>query len=197
MHYFSLQAMVDCLDRLGPREISIDRVQAIVGDGVLDEATLRPYIGARPDKYARRLVHRGPYFDVMVLTWAPGQFTPVHNHAGNCGWVRLVRGQISEETFRLVPGASLPTAAVASDPEDRGGCVGLERTGEGVITQVGAVATADRERAIHRLGNPAEAGGDTTVTLHVYSMPHDACLAFDLDRRTCQRRELSFDPPLR
>ncbi len=197
MHYFSLQALVDCLDRLGPREITIDRVQSIVGDGVLDDATLRPYIGAKPDKYARRLVHRGPYFDVMVLTWAPGQFTPVHNHAGNCGWVRLVRGQIQEETFKLVPGASLPHAAVASDPENCGGNVGLERTGEGIISQVGAVATADRQRAIHRLGNPAGADGDTTVTLHVYSMPHDACLAFDLERRTCQRRELSFDAPLR
>ncbi|MFM1870639.1 MAG: hypothetical protein RL398_61 [Planctomycetota bacterium] len=195
MAYFSLQSLVERLDRLAPGEITLDRVQGIVGDGLLEEATLRPYIGARPDKYARRLVHRGPFFDVMVLTWSPGQFTPVHNHAGNSGWVRLVRGQISEETFKLVPGSSLPNANVAADPADKGGCVGLERTGEGIITQVGAVATADRIRAIHRLGNPARPGGDLTVTLHVYSLPHDSCLAFDLDKRTCQRRELSFDPP--
>ncbi len=193
MHYLSLQTLVDCLDRLDPKEITIERVQAIVGDGVLEESTVRPFVGVRADKYARRLVHRGPYFDVMVLTWGPGQFTPIHNHAGNLGWVRLVRGQISEETFRLVPGSSLPDAAIASDPRDKGGCVGLERTGEGVITQVGAVATADRIRAIHRLGNPATSAHDFAVTLHVYSLPHDSCLAFDLERRTCQRRELSFD----
>ncbi|MBL9076578.1 MAG: cysteine dioxygenase family protein [Planctomycetes bacterium] len=194
MTRLTLQTLVDRLGTLGPKDITLAGVQQIVGDGALDEATLRPFIGVRTDKYARRLVHRGRWFDVMVLTWAPGQFTPVHNHAGNCGWVRLVRGQISEETFRLVPGASLPDAAVAADPGERGGCVGLERTGSGVIAEIGAVATADRVRAIHRLGNPAAAGGDATVTLHVYSLPHDSCLAFDLDRRTCQRRDLAFDP---
>ncbi|MBX3463749.1 MAG: cysteine dioxygenase family protein [Planctomycetes bacterium] len=194
MTRLSLQTLVERLGRLGPGDITLPKVEAIVADGVLDEATLRPYVGERADKYARRLVHRSRWFDVMVLTWAPGQFTPVHNHAGNCGWVRLVRGQIAEETFRLVPGSSLPDAGTAADPGERGGCVGLERTGSGVIADVGAVATADRVRAIHRLGNPAAAGGATTVTLHVYSLPHDSCLAFDLERRTCQRRDLAFDP---
>ena len=193
MKRLSLETLVERLGRLGPRDITLSGVQAIVADGALDEASLRPYIGVRPDKYARRLVHRTRFFDVMVLTWAPGQFTPVHNHAGNLGWVRLVRGQIAEETWKLVPGASLPEAAVASDPAGRGGCVGLEATGSGVLATVGAVATADRVRAIHRLGNPTGAG-DPTVTLHVYSLPHDACLMFDLDKRTCARRDLSFDP---
>jgi cysteine dioxygenase len=195
MSRLTLQTLVDRLEHLAPAEITLARVEQLVGEGALDEATLRPFVGVRTDKYARRLVHRSKYFDVMVLTWAPGQYTPIHNHAGNCGWVRLVQGQIAEETFRLVPGASLPNAAVAADPGERGGCVGLERTGSGVISAVGAVATADRVRAIHRLGNPAAAGGDATVTLHVYSLPHDSCLAFDLERRTCQRRELAFDPP--
>lgn len=195
MQRLSLASFVDRLDNLRPADITIANVQALASDDALDEATLRPFIGARTDHYARRLVHRGRYFDVLVLTWTPGQRTPIHNHAGNLGWVRLVRGQIQEETFRLVPGASLPNAAVAKDPEGQGGNVGLERTGEGVIATVGAVATADRVRAIHRLGNPAAAGGDTTVTLHVYSLPHDCCLAFDLEKRTCQRRQLSCDPP--
>ena len=49
-------------------------------------------------------------------------------------------------------------------------------------------------RAIHRLGNPAAAGGDLTVTLHVYSLPHDRCLAFDAERRTVAVRDLAYDP---
>ncbi len=189
-----LQTLIDRLDMLAPSDIGVASVQAIVGDGALDEAELRRFVGVRADKYARRQVHRSRWFDVMVLTWAPGQFTPVHNHAGNHGWVRLVRGQIAEESFRLVPGAAVPDAATAANVNGRVGCVGLEATGAGVISAVGAVATVDRERAIHRLGNPAAAGGDVTVTLHVYSLPHDACLSFDLASRTCERRQLSFDP---
>ena len=52
----------------------------------------------------------------------------------------------------------------------------------------------DRVRAIHRLGNPAAAGGDLTVTLHVYSLPHDRCLSFDAERRTATVRDLAYDP---
>lgn len=195
MQRLAIASLVDRLERLAPNDITIANVTSIVGDGALDEATLRPFVGTRDDHYARRQVHRGKWFDVLVLTWAPGQYTPVHNHAGNLGWVRLVRGQIREETFKLVPGSSLPDADLAKDPGTRGGSVGLERTGDAVIATSGAVATADRTRAIHRLGNPVEAR-DPTVTLHVYSLPHDCCLAFDLERRTCARRDLRCDPPL-
>ena len=194
MQRLSLASFVDRLDNLRPADITIANVQALVGDDALDETTLRPFIGARTDHYARRLVHRGRYFDVLVLTWTPGQRTPIHNHAGNCGWVRLVRGQIAEETYQLVPGASLADAAVAANCQGRTGNIGLQRTGEGVIATVGAVATVDRTRAIHRLGNPAQSGGDVTATLHVYSLPHDRCLAFDLASRTCEPRQMVFDP---
>jgi predicted metal-dependent enzyme (double-stranded beta helix superfamily) len=194
MPLLRLQTLVERLDALAPRAIDLPTVQSILGDGVLDDAELRRYVGVLPHKYARRPVHRSKCFDVMVLTWAPGQFTPVHNHAGNLGWVRLVRGQIAEDAFRLVPGSAVPDAEVASNVNGRVGSVGLEPTGSGVISTVGAVATVDRVRAIHRLGNPALPGGDVTVTLHVYSLPHDACLSFDPASRTCERRQLAFDP---
>ena len=193
MQRISVQTLVERLGKLGPKDLTIPTVQAMVGDGALDETTLRPYIGSRTDKYARRLVHRGPHFEMLVLTWLPGQFTPVHNHAGSLGWVRLIRGQIAEDSYKLVPGASLPAALVANDPTSCGGRVGLESTGSAVIAQIGAVANVDRLRAIHRLGNPATAG-ETTVTLHVYAPAHDACLAFDVEKRTCSRRELAYDP---
>lgn len=195
MNRLGLQTLVDRLGSLNANDITVASVQAIVADGVLDDAELRRYVGVRPDKYARRLVHRGPLFDVMVLTWAPGQFTPVHNHAGNCGWVRLVRGQVAEETFRLLPGGARPDAAVLPSVNGRIGNIALESTGSGVISTIGAVATVDRTRAIHRIGNPASAGGDATVTLHVYSLPHDRCVAFDPVSRTCEPREMVFDAP--
>ncbi|MBL8751666.1 MAG: cysteine dioxygenase family protein [Planctomycetes bacterium] len=193
MSTLRLQTLIDRLEGLAPGKVTLPQVQQIVGDGQLDDAELRRYVGVLPNKYARRSVHRSKWFDVLVLTWAPGQFTPVHNHGGNCGWVRLVRGQIAEETFKLVPGSAVPDAAVAANVNGRVGNVGLECTGSGVITTIGAVATADRVRAIHRLGNPTDAR-DFTVTLHVYSLPHDSCLSFDLASRTCEPRRLVPDP---
>lgn len=188
-----LDDLVARLQALPPAAITVPTVSDLLGSAELDAAALRPFIGPRHDHYARRRVHRGRHFEVLVLTWLPGQCTPIHNHAGNCGWVRLLQGRIAEETFRLVPGGGLPDAEVAV-PAQRVGQVGLERTGTAVLTQLGAVATVDRQRAIHRLGNPGDAA-DVAVTLHVYSLPHDACLAFDLASRTCERRQMSCDPP--
>ena len=36
----------------------------------------------RPDRYARRLLHRDPArrYTVLALAWAPGQGTPIHDH---------------------------------------------------------------------------------------------------------------------
>jgi predicted metal-dependent enzyme (double-stranded beta helix superfamily) len=194
MAVLSLQTLIDRLDALRAPDIRVPTVAAILADGDLAENELRRYVGVRTDKYARRLVHRSRWFDVMVLTWAPGQATPVHNHAGNLGWIRLVRGQLAEDSFRLVASRSSAGVAVADHVPARVGSVALASTGSAVVSAVGAVATVDRERAIHRLGNPAAAGGDVAVTLHVYSLPHDACLAFDVAARTCERRELAFDP---
>jgi cysteine dioxygenase len=116
----------------------------------------------------------------------------VHNHAGQLGWVRLVRGAIREDRFRYPGGAATADpATVEIDADGRGSGVVLEACGTALVDRVGAVATVDRVRAIHRLGNPADAG-EGALTLHVYSRPHDSCLCFDPDQGTCWRRELRF-----
>lgn len=189
----TLSQVVDDLHRLDPARIDLDTVQAIVADGTLEEASLRPFVQPRTGKYSRHLVHRSRWFDVLVLTWLPGQMTPIHNHAGNLGWVRLVRGRIAEEQYRLVPSTAAVGLDVAPDTELRRG-IELAAVARGVVADIGAVATVDRQRAIHQLGNPKEhARDETAVTLHVYSRPHDVCLVFDRDARTCSRRELAFD----
>ena len=124
-----LQSLIERLDALPQAQLTVPRVQQILADGELDDAELRRFVGELLDKYARRPVHRSRNFDILVLTWAPGQYTPIHNHAGNCGWVRLVRGQIEEQTFRLVPGASVADAAVAGSVKGRTGCLGLGPAG--------------------------------------------------------------------
>ena len=89
-----LQGLVERLGLLAPEAISIVNVQALLAEAVLSDREVDLFVESRPDRYARHLVHRTKWFDVIVLTWLPGQMTPIHNHAGNLGWVRLVRGRI-------------------------------------------------------------------------------------------------------
>lgn len=181
-----LQGLVDRLEAANVRNLDLAAVTALVADGEIDPAELRRFVGPRQDTYARRLMYRGPAFEVMVLTWAPGQFTPVHDHAGSRGWVRLVRGRLVEDTYRPAASHALPQS---------GGRFPLVPTGSRVVDRIGAVATVDAERAIHRLGNPEPPGGEIAVTLHVYAPPHDTCLVFDPANGTCSTRQLRFDAP--
>lgn len=186
-----LAELVARLDALPAADATLPVVQDLLASTRLTDRELAPYAIPRPDRYARRQVHRSARFDVLVLTWMPGQTTPIHNHAGNLGWVRLVRGRIVEERFQLVPSREATGLDVARDVAMPRRGIELVDVGRTVVEEAGAVATVDRVRAIHRIGNPPD--GDLTVTLHVYNKPHDVCLVFDRDARTCSRREMRFD----
>ena len=55
------------------------------------------YRRVRPDTYARRLLHRDPAgrYTAIVMTWGPGQGTPVHDHGGLWCVEGVVEGEIA------------------------------------------------------------------------------------------------------
>ena len=56
----------------------------------------------------------------------------------------------------------------------------------------GGVSRVTRKVTIHSLAVPADCR-EPTVSLHVYSLPFDSCVSFDVARGNCVRRDLSFD----
>ena len=137
---------------------------------------------------------------MILLCWKPGQVSPVHNHQGNSGWVRVLRGRMEETHWNapdwVIGGVPMPNANSEFDIDEEGVGHGIRlRRGEHLVHAAGPdVCSVDRQRPIHQLGNPARhADDEQAITLHVYSRPHDACLAFDTDSNTCQRVELRFD----
>jgi predicted metal-dependent enzyme (double-stranded beta helix superfamily) len=67
----------------------------------LPEAFRRP----RPDVYARRLLHRDPAgrYTAIVMTWGPGQGTPVHDHGGLWCVEGVVEGAIAVTHYDVRP----------------------------------------------------------------------------------------------
>ncbi len=47
----------------------------------------------------------------------------------------------------------------------------------------------DKLQTIHQIEN---AGTTGCVSLHVYSKPFDSCIAFDLEKQRCYRRQLRY-----
>ncbi len=174
-----LDALVERLERLDEASVSTQAVAQLVSEVQLPEGSLDPFLNFSGETYTRNLVHRSPLFDVIVLCWEPGQSTPVHDHGGQLGWVRVLRGRLEE---------------VAYAPLEEGARGRLEETGRGVVSAGKTVVTVDPVRAIHRLGNPAEPGrGKNAVSLHVYSRSLDSCLVYDPEQGSAERKELRFD----
>jgi predicted metal-dependent enzyme (double-stranded beta helix superfamily) len=80
---------------------------------------------ARPDCYARRLLYQDPEnrYTAVVMTWGPGQGTPVHDHGGLWCVEGVVEGQMrvtqydvraAGETFEVTPVGTPIDAGVGS-----------------------------------------------------------------------------------
>lgn len=56
---------------------------------------------ADSDSYGRKMVYVGPHFELMVMSWVPGDFSMIHNH-GDASWgIVQVFGNLTHRVFRL------------------------------------------------------------------------------------------------
>ena len=116
----------------------------------IDARDLRPHLGFKAGTYARHLVVRSQHAELLVLCWRPGQRTPIHDHNGSFGAVRVCEGVMWETIFALDESQTLRYRSVREwHPSD--------------------VTEADVPD-IHQIGNPDISGLDL-VTLHLYAPP--------------------------
>jgi cysteine dioxygenase len=100
--------------------------------------------------YARNLVVRSTFAELLVLCWRSGQRTPIHDHGGSIGVVLVCEGMMTETMFERAPEGHVR-------PYD------TYRRGAGAIT---GADVPD----IHQLLN-LEPPGREMVTLHCYAPP--------------------------
>lgn len=111
---------------------------------------LRPYLGFKEGNYWRHRVFRNEFVEMLVLCWRPGHRTPIHDHNGSHGVVKVHEGVMWESTFLF--------------DSEKGLCykLGQERSrGE---------VTGSDVPDIHQLGNP-EVSGQDLITIHIYAPP--------------------------
>jgi cysteine dioxygenase len=101
-------------------------------------------------KYARNLIARSSYAEMLMLCWHSGQRTPIHDHGGSVGVILLVEGSLTETMYERMPeGHVRPYNTYKWGP--------------------GAITGADVPD-IHQLLNLQPEGRDM-VTLHCYAPP--------------------------
>jgi cysteine dioxygenase len=158
---YDLSGLVERLSRGGARP-TFAELNALLAGVEVGADELRPYVGFKEGTYARHRVHMGEHAELLVLCWRPGQRTPIHDHAGSFGAVRVLRGVMWETLFEM------------------GEAEGL-RYLSGREWAPGHVTGADVPD-IHQLGNPDVSGQDL-VTLHLYSPPLTSLNVYKVGRK--------------
>ena len=164
-----LAELVECLDsavqRPSPAEITasvkaaLERIAA-AGTLELPAALTAP----RPDRYARRLLHRSAEhgYTAILMTWGPGQGTPLHDHAGMWCVEGVLEGEIEVTQHDLL--------------EQRDGLYRFRR--EATVTAgPGNAGALIPPFEYHTIANPSDAG--KAVTLHIYAGEMTHCTAFE------------------
>lgn len=118
---------------------------------------------APEDHYARRLIHQDPErgFSIMAMTWAPGQGTPIHDHAGMWCVEAVWNGQIEVVQYELTE-----TEADRARLEPRT----TMRAG------VGSAGSLIPPHEYHTIANPSTR--EPAITIHIYAGEMDRCSVF-------------------
>ena len=158
---FTLSTLVETLEglRARPELAQVDEWMARVE---LAREELRPYVSFKEATYARHRVFMCEHAELLVLCWRPGQRTPIHDHAGSFGAVRVLEGFMWETLFEMDSSEGLRYKSARE-------------------WTPGHVTGADVPD-IHQLGNPDVSGADL-ITLHLYAPPLTSLNVYKVGRK--------------
>ena len=129
---------------------SIEEITSWLQNVHITRADMEPYLGFKEGNYWRHRVCRNEACEMLFICWRPGQKTPIHDHNGSHGVVRVQEGLLWETMFTYDEESGLRYQSARECPTG-------EITGAGVPD-------------IHQLGNP-EVSGQDLITVHVYAPP--------------------------
>ncbi len=161
----TLIARLDAAVQLHDPDRITQRIKADLQDAIRARTVELPdrFRQVRADGYARRLLHRNDAlgYTAVVMTWGPGQGTPLHDHAGIWCVEGVVEGRMDVTQFDLVE-----ESADAFRFEAKG-CV---------HAAVGSAGCLIPPFEYHTLANALD---EPSITLHVYGGEMTSCHVFE------------------
>jgi len=188
----TVQDLVEGLKSFERDLITLEAVRTFMQNVQLPIDSLNPYIHFSDDSYTRNLIYRDQLFEVMTICWKPGQLTTIHTHNGQLGWMTVPQGEIAVHNYRYL-GCNAPERQNVVGLDCLAGAtqLELERLRTDSCTESSPVYCVDKLHTIHQIEN-LESSTHGVVSLHVYSLPIDSCVAFDLEHQRCYRRTLNY-----
>lgn len=144
-----LAQLIEKLDKMAPSPTLVDLAETLKSANLKLE-DVAPFIQPNQRNYNRALVVLREHYELLVMTWLPGQASVPHDHAGSICIMQVLQGEAIEESFRIAT-----DGYVDFDYETR--------VGSGEVT-------AGQDAGIHTVRNPSDASLPL-VTVHLYAPP--------------------------
>lgn len=137
------------------------------------------YVYFREDTYGRNFVAGNDLYEMLVLTWLPGQHTPIHDHDGQRCWMQMIAGRLDFKNYHPID-RKKPQLIAKGPPE-------THEVGEGVYI--------DDSMGVHSIQNTST---KPAISLHIYSTPVTRCQIYNEAKKKFEWLDLSyFTPPSR
>ena len=153
--------------QIGDPEAITQRIKQELQDAIRARSVVLPdrFHRVRPGGYARRLLHRNDDlgYTAVVMTWGPGQGTPLHDHAGIWCVEGVVEGRMDVTQYDLVE----TTDADAAYRFEEKGCV------HAIVGSAGCLIPPFE---YHTLANALD---EPSITLHIYGGEMTTCHVFE------------------
>lgn len=165
------------LRRLPPLARSTsDMAKLLTGASAAGEPGIR--LARRADSYARTCVYRDDRFEVLLLDWAAGSVSSIHDHGGRHCWLTVLGGRLRVDDYERLDTGSRPGRAWLAARESR-------------ALETGGLDLRSGPFDLHRVTALEHA-----VSLHVYARPLDAFLIYDERAHRCSRTVATDDAQL-
>lgn len=144
----TLLELVRRLDSLGTK-LTLTQVHAALSAVAVTVADAKPWIRVDPRRYHRGRVALRDAYELLVMTWLPGQSSVPHDHGGSICGMQVVDGTATEMSYCVEGDGRVRPAMQVRVPQGR------------------TISGADS--GIHSVHNLDRSG--TLVTVHVYAPP--------------------------
>jgi len=131
---------------------------------------LEGYLNFEIGSYTRNLLHSAPAYEVLAICWGVGHHTPIHDHQGQEGWIRVLQGEVVESLYKV-------------SMQEQSGFEYEEL--EHRLVKLNEVSHVNDEEAFHSIRNSVPG---KTVTLHVYSKPIPWCYIYNTNTGNRQKK---------
>lgn len=172
-----LQGLVDDLRCRPPLDRSLDEMARLLQSASRDCTAVSGRLISRPKSYTRTCRYRDDRFEVLLLNWAPGAASALHDHGGQHCWLIVLEGRLDIDDY------------VRLDAGERPGRARIDPRGTRMLERGGLDLRSGRFD-LHRVRARHDA---PAVSLHVYSQPLQKFQIYDPAGERCETAFGNYD----